>query len=59
MRRKSRTDGRKQPLHPTRPGRRTLAMAKRAITHHEQWFKSRFTEREVAQLIELRTRIHE
>jgi len=59
VRRKSRTDGRKQPLHLTRPGRRTLAMAKRAISQHEQWLKSRFTDKEVAKLIELLTRIHE
>lgn len=59
VRRKSRTDGRKQALNLTGPGRRTLAMAKRAINQHEQWLKSRFTVKEVANLIELLTRIHE
>jgi len=55
---KSHVDGRKQELNLTRAGRRTLATAKRAIRQHEQWLKSRFTEREVAKLIELLTRIH-
>jgi len=34
-------------------------MAKRAIHQHEQWLKSRFTDKEVAKLIELLTRIHD
>src|SRR5213082_4255472 len=55
---KSHIDGRKQELTLTRAGRGTLATAKRAIRQHEQWLKSRFTEREVAKLIELLTRIH-
>jgi len=55
---KSHIDGRKQELNLTRAGRRTLATAKRAIRQHEQWLKSRFTEREVAKLIELLSRIH-
>jgi len=59
VRRKSRSDGRKQALNLTDPGRRALATAKRAIQHHEQWLKSRFTEKEVAKLVELLTRIHE
>jgi len=56
---KSHIDGRKQELTLTRAGRGTLATAKRAIRQHEQWLKSRFTEREVAKLIELLTRIHQ
>ena len=59
IRRKSRTDGRKQALNLTEAGRRGLAAAKRAIHAHEQWLKSRFSEREVGTLIELLTRIHE
>jgi DNA-binding MarR family transcriptional regulator len=59
VRRNSRTDGRKQALNLTGPGRQTLAMAKRAVDQHERWLKSRFTENEVAKLIELLTRIHE
>ena len=55
---KSHIDGRKQELNLTRAGRGTLATAKRAIRQHEQWLKSRFTEREVAKLIELLSRIH-
>jgi len=58
VRRKSRSDGRKQALNLTEPGRRALATAKRAIQQHEQWLKSRFTEQEVARLIELLARIH-
>jgi len=58
-RRKSRRDGRKQALNLTEAGRKALASAKRAIHQHEQWLKSRFTDREVARLIELLTRIHE
>ncbi|TLY76513.1 MAG: MarR family transcriptional regulator [Gammaproteobacteria bacterium] len=59
VRKKSRSDGRKQALNLTAAGRRALSTAKRAIQQHEQWLKSRFSEREVAQLIELLTRIHE
>jgi len=59
VRRKSRSDGRKQALNLTDAGRRALSTAKRAVQQHEQWLKSRFSEREVAQLIELLTRIHE
>jgi DNA-binding MarR family transcriptional regulator len=58
VRRKSRSDRRKQALNLTDAGRRALSTAKRAIQQHEQWLKSRFSEKEVAQLIELLTRIH-
>ncbi len=58
VRRKSRSDRRKQALNLTDTGRRALSTAKRAIQQHEQWLKSRFSEKEVAQLIELLTRIH-
>jgi DNA-binding MarR family transcriptional regulator len=59
VRGKSRTDGRKQTLNLTDSGRKALVTAKSAIRQHEQWLKSRFTEREVAKLIEMLTRIHE
>lgn len=58
-RRQSRTDARKQALNLTAQGRRALLRAKEAIREHEQWLTSRFTGKEVAQLIELLTRIHE
>ncbi|HUJ53571.1 MAG TPA: MarR family transcriptional regulator [Steroidobacteraceae bacterium] len=59
LRRKSRSDGRKQALNLTDSGRKALASAKRAIHQHEQWLKSRFTDKEVTKLIELLSRIHE
>jgi len=59
VRGKSDSDGRKQTLNLTNAGRKALVTAKAAIQQHEHWLKSRFTEREVAKLIELLTRIHE
>jgi DNA-binding MarR family transcriptional regulator len=59
VRGKSKSDGRKQTINLTDAGRKALVTAKAAILQHEQWLKSRFTEREVAKLIELLTRIHE
>jgi DNA-binding MarR family transcriptional regulator len=59
LRKQSRSDGRKQALNLTEAGRRALATAKRAILQHERWLKSRFNDKEVAQLIELLSRIHE
>lgn len=59
VRGKSDSDGRKQTLNLTRPGRKALVTAKAAIRQHERWLKSRFTHTEVAKLIELLTRIHE
>jgi DNA-binding MarR family transcriptional regulator len=59
VRGKSKTDGRKQTLNLTDSGRKALVTAKNAIRQHEQWLKSRFTEREVAKLIEMLTRIHD
>lgn len=52
-------DGRKQALHLQPAGIEMLARAKRAIGEHEAWVKSRFTDKEVRQLIELLSRIHE
>lgn len=59
VRGKSNDDGRKQTLNLTDAGRKALVKAKDAIAEHERWLKSRFTDREVEQLIELLTRIHE
>jgi len=59
VRGQSQSDGRKQTLNLTESGRRSLRTAKSAIRQHERWLKSRFTEREIAKLIELLTRIHE
>jgi DNA-binding MarR family transcriptional regulator len=59
VRGKSDSDGRKQTLNLTNPGRKALVTAKAAIQQHERWLKSRFTEREVAKLIQLLTRIHQ
>lgn len=59
IRGQSATDGRKQTLHLTPAGQTALKTAKIAIAEHEQWLKSRFTEKEVKQLIELLSRIHE
>ena len=59
VRGKSETDGRKQTLNLTDAGREMLRVAKQAIQDHENWLKSRFTDKEVTKLIELLTRIHE
>lgn len=59
VRGQSKSDGRKQTLNLTEVGRRALVTAKSAILQHEQWLKSRFTDREISTLIELLTRIHE
>ena len=56
---KSPSDARKQTLNLTDHGRTALVVAKDAILAHERWLKSRFSDREVATLIELLTRIHE
>ena len=53
------TDRRKQTLNLTDDGRAALIQAKEAIREHEHWLKSRFTDKEVATLIAMLTRIHE
>jgi DNA-binding MarR family transcriptional regulator len=58
-RERSRDDGRKQALYLTEAGQHTLLAAKDAIRSHERWVKSRFNDTEVAQLIEMLSRIHE
>lgn len=52
-------DGRKQALFLQPEGLDMLARAKSAIGEHEAWVKSRFSDKEVKQLIELLSRIHE
>ena len=59
IRGKSETDGRKQTLNLTAAGQEMLRVAKQAILDHENWLKSRFSDKEVTKLIELLTRIHE
>jgi DNA-binding MarR family transcriptional regulator len=59
VRGKSDHDGRKQTLNLTDAGRKALTVAKDAIAEHERWLKSRFSDKEVEQLIELLARIHE
>lgn len=56
---KSKVDARKQTLDVTASGCAALRTAKAAIRDHEHWLKSRFSSKEVTQLIELLTRIHE
>lgn len=59
VRGQSQTDKRRQTLNLTASGRAMLARAKDAIFEHEKWLKSRFTDAEVAILIEMLSRIHE
>jgi len=59
VRGKSASDGRKQTLNLTVRGRGALVKAKEAIADHERWLKSRFSDKEVDQLIEMLSRIHE
>ncbi len=56
---KSMSDGRKQTLNLTTKGQKALVVAKQAISDHEKWLKARFTDKEVATLIEMLTRIHD
>lgn len=59
VRGKSLSDKRKQTLNLLPEGKKILAVAKDAVRDHEKWLKARFTEKEVAQLIEMLARIHE
>jgi DNA-binding MarR family transcriptional regulator len=54
----SQVDKRRQTLMLRPAGRDALAAARKAILDHESWLKSRFTKREVEQLVRLLTRIH-
>ncbi|MFM2302579.1 MAG: hypothetical protein RLZZ84_2315 [Pseudomonadota bacterium] len=56
---RSEKDGRKQALHLEPEGIAMLARAKKAIGEHEAWVKSRFSDKEVRQLTELLSRIHD
>jgi DNA-binding MarR family transcriptional regulator len=51
-------DGRKQTLEVRAAGAKALLDAKRAIRAHERWLKSRFSPKELKQLIGLLRRIH-
>lgn len=59
VRGQSQTDKRRQTLNLTDEGSAVLVRAKDAIFEHEKWLKSRFTDAEVAVLIEMLSRIHE
>ena len=59
VRGKSRSDLRKKTLNLTPVGRQTLVTAKVATQQHERWLKARFTDKEVATLINWLVRIHE
>ena len=59
VRGKSLSDGRKQTLDLLDGGKKALRQAKNAIHAHEQWLKSRFSQREVKKLIGMLARIHE
>lgn len=59
IRGRSMTDGRKQTLDLLPNGVIALADAKMATRAHEKWLKQRFTDKEVARLIEMLARIHE
>jgi DNA-binding MarR family transcriptional regulator len=59
VRGRSPTDGRKQTLDLLPGGVLALAEAKKAIRDHERWLKQRFTDKEVARLIDMLARIHE
>jgi DNA-binding MarR family transcriptional regulator len=56
---KSKSDGRKQTLTLTEAGKAALVEAKAAILENEAWLKNRFTDQEIAQLVEMLSRIHE
>jgi len=54
----SSADRRRQTLHLTPAGAGALAQALSAVAEHEAWLKTRFTPREVEQLMGLLRRIH-
>jgi DNA-binding MarR family transcriptional regulator len=55
----SKTDRRKQALYLTPVGKSRLSQARKAISIHEDWLKSRFSPAEIVTLVGLLTRIHE
>ena len=58
-RERSVSDRRKQALFLTDGGAEALAAAKRSISSHESWLKSRFSPEEIEKLVEMLARIHE
>jgi DNA-binding MarR family transcriptional regulator len=59
VRGKSKDDGRKQTLNLSKAGRKVLVTAKKAVQVNERWIKSRFSNKEVAKLVDMLIRIHE
>jgi DNA-binding MarR family transcriptional regulator len=57
-RKRSATDGRRQELHLTEAGQDLLDQAKRAVAVHEARFTSRFTAKELDNLLDALQRIH-
>ena len=51
-------DGRCVGLHLTRKGEALIAEAKESVAAHEAWLKSRFTRRELDQIVTLMKRIY-
>src|SRR5437763_16748910 len=58
VRERSRHDGRRQELYLTLQGRKVLAKAKGIIGKHERWMTERFSEDEIAALMEMLRRLH-
>lgn len=56
---KTADDKRRVALSLTADGEAALAKARVAIAEHENWLKSRFTQREIDQLVGLLRRIHD
>ncbi len=59
VRERSRHDGRRQELYLTARGRTFLKQSRTALLEHERWFTSRFSEAELAMLMELLIRLQE
>jgi DNA-binding MarR family transcriptional regulator len=57
VRERSRHDGRRQELYLTSKGRRVLSQAKAALAKHEKWMTDRFSESELASLMDMLRRI--
>jgi DNA-binding MarR family transcriptional regulator len=58
VRERSRHDGRRQELYLTPQGRKVLSTAKSIIAKHERWMTERFSDEEVATLMEMLRRLH-
>ena len=57
FRERSRQDGRRQELYLTPKGRKALAQSKTALASHEEWIRSRFSEAELAALVDALKRL--